>query len=130
MFEEAEYARRRIEDLKKLLSSKQIKKIESDHNEEINFLKQNYEKEIQSFEEFWKQKFENFEEISKKEENALTAEHEKTIIITQKNLEENNCKKIIKHSVEYLNLKKTEAYLKKQDKYITYIIYIYRSFKS
>jgi hypothetical protein len=84
----------------------------------MQMFEENYLNELNQFEEFWKEKMQEHQDKCKKEEEDLLTNHHNEITNAQKILEEYYNKKIMKHTAEYLNLKKQESVMKKQERFL------------
>lgn len=107
-----------IEEFKNMKINRHCKKLSKRHIDEMQLLEENYLRNLNDFEEFWKNAKLEHREKCRQEEEQLLNNHHLEMTNTQKNLEEYFNKKVMKYSVEYLDLKKKELVMKKQERYL------------
>jgi hypothetical protein len=105
-----------VEETKKAIKQKKIKDLEFRQNEEMEILENNYRTELEDCNQNWNLKFKDLEDKSAKLEQELNSKHEKEMEDLYNFLEE-KLPKNVKFSRDYLEFKKQEQNLVKQQMY-------------
>jgi hypothetical protein len=114
---EAEHTKIKIKMLKEMTDGQKKKDLSDQHAAELKQLEENYNHEMIDFQEVWDKRQKDFEDKANKEEETLGEIHQKEIQHLYNQLD-NILPKVYKHSVEYLDLKKIEAGLVKQERFL------------
>jgi hypothetical protein len=112
---EAESIKRKLNEIKTLLSKQKKSSLSSQQNSELQQLEESYLNEIFTFNQEWDQKLNFFNQSAKETEEEINTRHQQELEAFMKK-EEEKLPKIVKFSAECLNIKKIEAELVKKER--------------